>query len=229
MPEKNEVIKVYVGTDPHMRKAEIALEQSIRSNTKSEVDIIWMDYGRGGLWSGWDIGRDHGKPYAEEGWKTDFSCFRFAIPEANGFKGRAIYLDVDMILVRDIKDFFNYPMGLPVLIPPRGFDVMLFDCENFDGEDWWPSIDKMKKSGWLIEDYAKLLSDHKMLGTLSPVWNCCDGEGYDPATTGLIHFTDMRTQPWKPYPDVFKYPPHPRPDMVAIWQKYYDEGVKARG
>lgn len=221
MPQKNEVIKVYVGTDPYMKKAEIALENSIRANTKSEVEIIWMDYARGGAWAEWNIGRERGHPYAKEGWATDFSCYRFAIPEVNGFQGRAIYLDVDMILVRDIKEFFNYPMGFPVLITPAGYDVMLYDCEQFQDEDWWPTLEQMKKSGWGINDYAKLLVDHQMVGPLSPVWDCCDGIGYDPDRTGLIHFTNMRTQPWKPYPEVFDYPPHPRPDMVALWQKYF--------
>lgn len=228
MDSQDEVIKVYVGTDPQMRKAEIALEQSIRDNTKSKVDIIWMDYARGGTWGEWDIGRQHGKPYANEGWATDFSCFRFAIPEANGFKGRAIYLDVDMILIRDIKEFFNHPMGSPVLITPMGFDVILFDCADFEDEEWWPSIAQMKKSGWQIPQYAKLLYDHEMIGPLNPMWNCCDGEGYNPDYTGLIHFTNMRTQPWKPYPDQFEYPPHPRPDMVALWQKYYEKGVASK-
>ena len=221
----DDVIQVYVGTDPQMKKAEIALEYSIRSQTRSPVNIVWMDYTRGGIWGDWNIGREHGHPYANEGWATDFSCFRFAIPEINGFKGRAIYLDVDMILTRDIKEFFNYPMGFPVLITPMGFDVILYDCSAFEGQEWWPSVAEMKKSGWKIPDYAKILLENHLVGPLSPVWNCCDGKGYDPNSTGLIHFTDMRTQPWKPYPDTFPYPPHPRPDMVALWEKNYKEGL----
>lgn len=224
--DENEVIKVYVGTDPRMKKAEIALEYSIRSQTQSKVDIIWMDAARGGLWGGWNIGRDPGNPYPEEGWATDFSCFRFAIPEANGFKGRAIYLDVDMILIRDIKELFNFPMGFPILITPKGFDVMLYDCSAFEDErDWWPSIEEMKKSGWNISNYAQLLLKHQMVGPLSPIWNCCDGVGYS-QDIGLVHFTDMNTQPWKPYPERFAYPPHPCPDMVALWEKFYEEGLK---
>lgn len=116
-------------------------------------------------------------------------------------------------------------MAFPVLIPGR-FDVILYDCAFFEGEEWWPSIAQMKPSGWKIQDYIKLLKEHEMIGPLSPVWNCCDGEGYDPAKTGLIHYTNMRTQPWKPYPTEFEYPPHPRPDMVALWEMYYEEGLK---
>lgn len=223
-----ELIKIYVGTDPYMKKAEIALEESILANTKSPFEIIWMDYSRGGEWAEWNIGRERGLPYSKQGWATDFSCYRFAIPEMNGFEGRAIYLDVDMILVKDIKEFFNTPMGSPVLITSKGFDVMLYDCEEFADEDWWPSLEEMKSSGWNVNQYGGLLIEHHMLGQLSLKWNCCDGIDYDPDMTGLIHFTDMRTQPWKPYPDSFEYPPHPNPEMVAIWQKYYEAGLRRR-
>ncbi len=219
-------VKVYVGTDPRMHKAEIALEYSIYKHSTVPVDIVWMDFARGGLWADWNIGREHGHPYAGQGWATDFSCFRFAIPEANHFEGRAIYLDVDMILVGDIKELFDLPMPSAVLIPSKGFDVMLYDCAAFKDRLWWPSIEEMKKSGARISDYGKLLNDRGMLAELSAAWNCCDGDGYEPATTRLVHYTNMRTQPWKPYPDVFDYPPHPRPDMVALWQKYYDEGIE---
>lgn len=223
---KEEVIKVYVGTDPHMQKAEIALEQSIRANTKAKVDFIWMNYAKGGVWGEWDIGREPGSPYAKEGWATDFSCFRFAVPEYNGFQGRAIYLDVDMIVIKDIKELFDYPMGFPVLITPIGFDVILFDCADFKGQEWWPSVEQMKKSAWKIPNYAQLLYEHKMVGPLSSAWNCCDGEGFLMGYTGLLHFTNMRTQPWKPYPDQFEYPPHPREEMVELWNQYYEDGLK---
>lgn len=222
-----DVIKVYVGTDSHMRKAELALEYSIRKTTKSPVDIIWMDTSRGGIWSGWDIGREPGRPYSTEGWATDFSCFRFAIPAANNYTGRAIYLDVDMILLKDINDLFTTPMDHPVLIPPRGFDVILYDCAAFKDKPWWPTLDEMKTSGWNIPDYSSLLMENHMIGTMSEIWDCLDGKGYEPAKTALIHYTDMNMQPWKPYPEVFAYPPHPRPDIVDLWWKTYEEALEA--
>ncbi len=222
-------VKIFVGTDPRMKKAEIALEYSIRVRTQEEVHIVWMDYSRGGLWVDWNIGREHGKPYSSEGWATDFSCFRFAVPEANHFEGPAIYLDVDMILLRSIKELLDFPRAKPVLITPTGFDVILFDCSTFGELSWWPTIEQMKRSGWTISDYKQLLSDHEMVGPLPPKWNCCDGEDYNSDFTCLLHFTDMLTQPWKPYPDVFEYLPHPRPDVVDLWQRYYQEGCAFLG
>jgi hypothetical protein len=117
-------------------------------------------------------------------------------------------------------------MPKPVLIPIRP-DVMLFDCSAFKDKAWWPSIETMKKSGWMLPQYLEVLFKNGMLGLLPLEWNCLDGEDYDPEKTGLIHFTDMNTQPWKPHPQRFEYPPHPRPDMVALWEKNYREGLKA--
>lgn len=221
----DDVIKIYVGTDAHMKKAEIALEYSIRAHTKSKIDIVWMDASRGGIWSGWGIGREAGNPYSADGWSTDFTNFRFAIPEANEFKGRAIYLDADMILVRDIKELFDMPMKRPCMRQQDNMDVILYDCSAFKDLPWWPSMEEMKTNGWNLSKYSNLLMEHTMAAAMPLIWDCQDGKNYDPARTGLIHYTDMNTQPWKPYPEVFKYPPHPRPDMVALWEKYYQEGL----
>lgn len=224
--EMVEPVKVFVGTDSHMIKADTALEYSIRKHCSVPVEFVWMDYARGAIWDGWDIGRERGKPYSSQGWATDFSCFRFAIPEANGFKGRAIYLDADMVVLKDINQLFTYPMNHPVLVTPKRFDVILFDCAAFKDLSWWPSIEEMKKNHLNVQDYQKLLVEHDFVGAELPLdWNCCDGIGYDPEKTCLIHYTNMHTQPWKPYPDVFKYPPHPRPDMVQLWWKIYEEAM----
>lgn len=219
-------VKVYVGTDPNMKKAELALEYSIRKHTSSDVDIIWMDYSRGGVWDGWDIGRERGHPYAKKGWGTDFTCFRFAIPEVAGFQGRAIYLDVDMILLKDIRELFETKMDKPVLSTPGGFDVILYDCTAFKDKLWWPTVERMKVNKWRRQDYEAVLKNHDFCGGLDEKWDCRDGKGYDENTTALVHYTNMNTQPWKPYPQIFKYPPHPRQDMVDLFWKYYEEAQK---
>lgn len=219
-------IKVFVGTDPFMRKAELALEYSIRKSASEPVDIVWMDYSRGGIWDNWNIGRPKKLPYASEGWSTDFTCFRFAIPGANNYEGRAIYLDADMILLRDINELFTLPMDKPVIHPPARLDVMLFDCKAFKEFEWWPTVDEMKCSQWNLKEYYRLMNEHKIISDSMPaLWDCLDGVGYDPLKTGLVHYTEMNTQPWHPYPERFKYPPHPRPDMVQLWQKFYDEAL----
>lgn len=223
-------VKVYVGTDSQMEKSDIALQYSLQKNSSVPVEIVWMNQANGGLWGDWDIGREKGRPYSSQGWATDFSCFRFAIPEANKFKGRAIYLDTDMIVLKDIKALFDFPMDRPVMVTPRRYDVILFDCAAFKDLPWWPSIKEMKKNKMMVKDYQQLLYDHDMVSSGLPIeWNCCDGDGYVPGQTALVHYTEMRTQPWKPYPNIFEYPEHPRPDMVELFWKTYEEAVKSSG
>jgi hypothetical protein len=217
-----DTVKVYIGTDPFMRKAEKALEHSIRKHVSGPCEIFWMDYSRGGVWSNWNIGRPRRQPYSDEGWATDFTCFRFAIPEVNNFEGRAIYLDVDMVLLKDIRELFESPMEKPVMMPGH-WDVILFDCAAFKDFDWWPSLEEMKPSGKMITDYKKLLTGNGVVSKKLPLkWDCRDGNGLD-EETALIHYTEMSTQPWKPYPQVFDYPDHPSPEAVKIFWDLYDE------
>jgi len=221
-------VRVYVGTDPNMKKAEMALEYSIRKHCSTDVEIVWMDYARGGTWDGWNIGRERGHPYAKKGWATDFTCFRFAIPEACGFEGRAIYLDVDMILLKDIRELFDLPLERPLMATPAGgYDVILIDCAAFKDQLWWPTIDRMKVNTWRRKDYELLLEQHEFVSkTVPEKWDCRDGRGYDPKETALVHYTDMNTQPWKPYPETFTYPDHPRQDMVDLFWSLYEEAKK---
>ncbi len=224
----DDTVKIFVGSDANpMAKAELVLEYSIRKHCKGPFEIIWMDSSRGGIWEGWDIGRPPGLPYSNRGWSTDFSCFRFAIPAASGFKGRAIYLDVDMIVLKDIHELFNFPMDRPVMITPMRYDVILFDCAAFENLPWWPRIAQMKTNQFKVKDYTDLLLAHDMVSSKLPIeWDCLDGKGFDPQKTALVHYTNMHTQPWKPYPNVFQYPPHPRQDMVDLFWNMYEEAKK---
>src|SRR5690606_29185021 len=71
--------------------------------------------------------------------RTPFSFQRFLIPELKNFKGRAIYLDSDMQVFKDIKDLWTRPMDdCDVLSAFEAsetgrrpqFAVMLMDCEK---------------------------------------------------------------------------------------------------
>lgn len=183
-----------------------------------------MDYSRGGLWADWKIGRDYDAlptSPSRTAWATNFSGFRFAIPEAAGFRGRAIYLDSDMIVVRDLRDLFEQPMECPWLVTPNCPAAMLIDCSWFQHKEWWPRIETMKASGWLISDYDELLRKYAATGKLSTTWNCHDGKGFIPGVTGIIHFTTRERQPWMPYPDIFEYKPPEIEDVWVLWWQMY--------
>ncbi len=134
--------------------------------------------------------------------RTPFSFQRFLIPELCGFSGKAIYLDADMQVFRDIHKLWNYDFSgcdlQAVTEAQQGrrgqFSVMLLDCEAL---------------GWCVDhivadldagklDYAALMYEMrvtKKIGRdISPEWNSL--ERYDAAKTCLLHYTDMNTQPW---------------------------------
>jgi hypothetical protein len=134
--------------------------------------------------------------------RTPFSFQRFLIPELCGHAGKAIYLDADMQVFRDIaalwkQDFVGCDLQT-TLAGKNGrrgqFSVMLLDCARL---------------GWNIEqivadldngklDYASLMYEMrvaKKIGRDIPsTWNSL--EHYDAKTTCLLHYTDMNTQPW---------------------------------
>lgn len=212
------MIQIFIGTEPGNQDAEITLEYSIRKTTSGPYNITWMSDGIPcSVWQHWNKGRKNRVQNTTNGWKTNFSAFRWAIPELCNFHGRAIYLDVDQIVLKDIRQMWELPMdGCSYLaIQPERTDVMLMDCTKF-GAAWWPSIEKMKPSGHSQKYYRMLVQKNTNTGSLDKIYNCLDGKGYCDQTR-LVHFTKMSTQPWQPFPDVIKYEPHESKVMREIW------------
>jgi coenzyme PQQ synthesis protein D (PqqD) len=221
-----EILQIFVGTEPRMEKAEVALEHSIRKCTPGPINITWMDYGRGGVWADWKIGRRRGNLTLQDNlgaWATEFSCFRFAVPEANQFCGRALYMDVDMLALRDLREILTLPMIKPALMTRGCSGVILFDCSFFNAS-WWPRIRSMQESGWNINRYIALMSRHDCIGHLDGSWNCLDGKGLNESTR-ILHYTRRRTQPWHPYGEAIAAEPHPRRDLEQLWWDFYRAGT----
>jgi hypothetical protein len=177
----------------------------------------------------WNIGRDHPTPYSREGWATPFTCFRFAIPELCQFEGRAFHLDADFIIQRDLRNIFETEMTHPVMSPHLRTDFMLIDCSRFlemQAMGMWPSIEEMKVSGASIDSYRKRLENYLFIGDGPLTWESWDGENLTDETFS-IHYTEMRTQPWKPFPEYFDYPDHPNPKATYIFWEEYAEALEA--
>jgi len=229
-----ETMRIFVGTDQRMQKAERALLWSIYKHTSQPFRIVWMRAGDKGWTVGtpagdlswdWNIGREAGKPYSRVGWATDFSCFRFAVPELAEFEGRALYVDADMLFLDDPAILWNTETSYPWTSVGHRTDVSLIQCAYFNRQDW-PSLEKMRASGWGMRAYLGWMAErHRFKGCdLDAQWDCMDGLGYHPKHTKLIHYTNMRTQPWFPYPDVFDYRvPHRDKRVCEIWHEYYRE------
>ncbi|NJN45939.1 MAG: glycosyl transferase [Candidatus Competibacteraceae bacterium] len=141
---------------------------------------------------------------------TNFSYGRFAIPKLMGYQGRAVYMDSDMLVFKDIAELWNTPFdGAKILVEKmseasqgkgRLTAVMLMDCEALD---WYPEqiIARLGND----YDYEQLMSIHPLLADgdlqdrLPLGWNSLDEVNEH---TRLLHFTKIKTQPWV-------YPAHP--------------------
>lgn len=223
------MLNVFVGTStPEHTPAERALEHTLRKHCGDEVKIVFMDNFRSDpRWQGWNIGRPFrlvAKARPSGGWYTDFTCFRFSIPEAMNFEGRALYLDVDMLCLRDpqiIMDTLDEPGAAP--IAGASLDVMAIDCAWFAGKKWWPSIEQMKASGWRLHQYGQLLESHGAMTFRHRHLESFDGVALTKETV-ILHYTSIETQPWKPYPHIFDHPEtHPNERAQKEWDRVQAE------
>ena len=219
-------IKIFIATECGHEKAEKALQWSIMQTTSGPFEITWMKDGCGDLWSGWNKGRNHSRQNSGEGWKTNFSCYRWAVPELCNFEGRGIYLDVDQIVLKDLRQMWELDMGDfgALCIAPEKTDVMIINCKKFKG-DWWPKLSDMKPSGKHQKQYRCMVQDKGLIGPLESKYNCLDGEGFSEETR-LVHYTKMSTQPWHPSPENMTYKPHKYPVMEKLWWDTYESSLR---
>jgi len=220
----HEPIRVYVGTDDSQMVAVQVLEFSIRQFASRPVEVVPL------LNLPVPMPQDPAnRP------RTGFSFARFLIPRLAGYRGRAIYLDADMLVFSDIAELWGLPMeGYRVLCsrqdeppptwkdnphfqPGRQMSVMLLDCDRLE----W-KIDGIVRG--LDEgryNYRQLLCDlcivpqHEVGETMPPEWNCL--EHFQAGRTRLLHYTDMEMQPWR----------HRHNPLWSIWRAYYRAAVAA--
>ncbi|MBV4539623.1 glycosyl transferase [Pseudomonas vlassakiae] len=200
----DEVIRVYVGVDRSQLLAVPVLEYSIKRHTTAKVEVIPM--------------LDLPVPVPADprnGQRTGFSFSRFCIPKLAGYKGKAIYMDADMLVLRDIRELWNIPFdGAKIIIQQevkhaedttqkvgapkvrkKQCAVMLLDCDRLD----WDVEEIVRGMDEGRYDYDQLMSELVILDEehvkygVPFEWNSL--EHWDEETR-LIHYTDVYTQPW---------------------------------
>ena len=199
-----EPIRVFVGADRSQQLAIAVLEHSIRRHTKEPVEVIPM------------VDLEVPVPVDPRNQaRTGFSFSRFCIPKLAGYRGRAIYMDADMQVFKDIRELWELPFnGRKVLIqrevkhldqtlklsnaPQKRIKqcaVMLLDCERLDW-DVERIVAQLDAGDYGYESlmYELCVLAEEDVGYEVPFeWNSL--EHFD-ANTRLIHYTDMGTQPW---------------------------------
>jgi len=206
------MIKIFVGTSRNGEDdiAEKTLKYSLEKHSSEPIEVIFMRNREDGFMGLFDSSR----------WATPFTNLRWAIPEYCCFSGRAIYMDVDQLNLRDISILYNIDLK-DKAFASRGnrLCVMVLDCEKMESLISPVSTIK-KRSNWGNENYQRLLNSATHFDAR---WNCLDGEGRPIEDIWHLHFTAMPTQPWKPAWYNGAHKPHPRQDLVALWETYRDE------
>lgn len=160
--------------------------------------------------------------FDRRGWRTGFTCYRFAIPDFAGRQGKAIYNDVDQIYLADPALLFDLEPGTHgyLAIDARDTSVMLIDCQKM--LPWWnrAAASKRGAKGPLTSGPAKVPG---LWGRLDPHWNARDQE-YVEGRTKCLHYTLLHQQPWEPFPEVYSYHENP---LAHIWYELEREANAA--
>ncbi|RMG09295.1 MAG: hypothetical protein D6731_19995 [Planctomycetota bacterium] len=185
-------VRVFVGADEAQRLPARVLEYSLRCHARASLRVERID--------GAQLSRPR-RP--EHRTRTGFSFARFEIPQRCEYRGRAFYLDADMLVFGDLLELWRGENTAPVRYAPQPagreaarFSLLLLDCERLD---WDPeSIVRGLDEGRY--SYEELLWDlaaacpTDLRADLPPAWN--SPERYSPGRTKLLHYTDMPRQPW---------------------------------
>ncbi|MEX2631601.1 MAG: hypothetical protein WD341_16825 [Tistlia sp.] len=188
-------VRVFVGTDENQVLAYQVLAASIRRHAGRAVEITPLDV--------LEVPEPRDPALRS---RTGFTFHRFAIPAHCGYRGRAIYLDADMLVFSDIGELWRWPMPGPLGVlgtaqeTARGrlarYAVLLMDCARLDW-DVEALIADLEAGRYSYEKLVYELGfvpDEKKGESLPRRWNSL--ERYQPGETALLHYTDMPRQPW---------------------------------
>ena len=192
---------VFIGYDPRQAISYTTLHYSIVKNSSEPVAITpliieQLPMKRTGL--------------------TPFTYSRFIVPHLCGFRGLALFLDADMLMLGDVSELFRLGDGAVAVSKNKlrfeWASVMLFDCGHRDNGVLTPEfIDATDRNLHKIEWTDSV-------GGLPPEWNHL--VGYDPprADPKLIHYT-QGVPAWPETEDC---------EHTEIWRQYVKEATDAK-
>lgn len=219
-------IRLFIGTSSNGEdaEAEMALEYSLRENIQYkddwDLEIVWIRQtnDESSFWYGFN----------DINWHTPYEGFKWAIPEYCGFKGRAIYMDVNMVNASDIVNLWimDSPEHVSVMCKQGGYDrqrhydVMVFNNWMLDpynensfapmplSEDWKSVYNHNEQFLALFNSR----SSKNTVGTYDPRWNAdlatmqafertASIEGDEVSYDEAffnLNYDEIAVRPWKP-------------------------------
>ena len=232
-----DTLHICVGSDDLQRRAggEKLFAAAVQAVATGPYKLHWMRATpssdhliKGGTWQtskdgldgSWNTGCEFGDVYPKSGgWGTPFTHFRWAVPEFRNFEGHAIYCDCDQFFLKDPRELWEEGRATPkpVYLSQMKACVMVLDCAAFSTWDWWPSISEQKQGSGTMYELRSILQKRGLIDpSMSRHWNEPDKVV---ANTGLVHYTNARTQPWYPYEAQFGRPAHRDDAAVKTYRR----------
>ncbi|PZQ19175.1 MAG: hypothetical protein DI565_01985 [Ancylobacter novellus] len=203
-------VRIFLGTEPLQARAERVFVWSVLKTRDPgrAYEIHLMKNLRG---------------FDRTGWTTGFTNYRFAIPTLAGGQGRAIYNDVDQIYLADPSELFDLDMGDASIlcVEEDETSVALMDAAKMLPH--W-RVEDAQRGGMKRDFFLGIMNGRGLFGRMGGEWNARDNE-FTADRSKCFHFTTLRTQPWKPFPDQLRYEPHPEGE---VWYALEREADAAR-
>jgi hypothetical protein len=169
-------IPVYIGFDHRQFVSYTVLHSSIMANSTKPVSITPLCLPN--------------LPITRTG-LTPFTFTRFLVPWLQNYKGWALFLDADMLVLGDIAELFSHAnddFALMVVKNPKRFEwasAILFNCGHPDNTTLTPEYVEDEKNNpfkfqWLYGD---------QIGALPSEWNHLVGYDAPREDAKLIHYT----------------------------------------
>lgn len=240
-----DTIQIFVGCDPNNGDLEqmMVLDYSVRKHASLPVRIHWMRL-TGDAASPWYCDPAAGRGWRTETWSTPFSALRWSLPACRDYQGRALYMDADMLVLDDLAGLWTMPLRDKAVMAARQdgegwlYCVTLWDCER--ARRHLPGLDAMRADPQTHRRLKKYFARRpELVQALDPRYNCIDGENRAADEIGILHYSDMSTQfshrhamarrqaeggeHWYDGP----VRPHPRADLTALFNRYYQEALDA--
>ena len=186
-------IKVFVGCTERERLPFLVLKYSINYFASATTEIIPL-YERKDK-----IPEPISKSNQQ---RSPFSFQRFLIPKACNYSGRAIYMDSDMLVFKDIMDLWrmdfnssnvltSYTTTKTGRLPQLSLMLLDNNSLNWDLNNIVKDLDSEKITyDQLMHEF--ILGDVDM--KIDEAWNHL--EKFEDSKTALLHYTDMFSQPW---------------------------------
>lgn len=193
------IINIFVGSDRSQLFPAKILKFSILKNTQNNISFKILN----------NIKIPEPKDIRQSQ-RTGFSFARWVIPEKCKFKGKAIYLDADMLVFKDIKSLWSINLRKAILaVCDKTQDDFISDNNSKNQNESSVMVINCSKANWKIKDlingldnnftYTEMMKDicflkkEEISRIIPGEWNSMDLWN---KSVCLLHYTNTTTQPW---------------------------------